>query len=100
MSWNLMLLIFHMLLAIGAGHIFCRAPDVIQKVALFLVIVGFLVLFGHYAVEVFGPGSHWIVKEVAMYFFYFAVLVHVLRLIFKDLGICPISLPPSSATPA
>lgn len=98
MSWNLMLVIFHAMLAMGAAHIFCRAPDRIQKLALFLVIAGFLILYGHYAAATFGPGSHWIIKEIALYLFYFAVLIHVLRLIFKDLGICPISLPPSSAT--
>ncbi len=95
MIWNLMFLIFYIVLALGAGRLFCSAPDWVQKAALFCVILGALIFVGYYGSETLGDGTHWIVKVSALYFFQFAVAIHVFRLVIVEMGICKSCLPQS-----
>lgn len=102
MSWDITLLTVHILLAMGAGRLFCSAPDWLQKLVLFNVIVAGLVLTAHYAMKLFGIEFYYSteMKLVAFSFEHVGVLLYVGRLFMVENHLCKTSLQRSRHYPA
>lgn len=100
MSWSLTMLVVNILLAMGAGRLFCSAPDWVQKIALLNVIFAALVFVAYYTAVSFGIDVHWVVRLIALSFCYLAVLTHIGRLLLVEFGLCRNSLPRSPQSQA
>jgi uncharacterized membrane protein len=101
MSWDITLLTVHILLAMGAGRLFCTAPDWMQKLVLFNVIVAALGLVGCYALQLFRIDFDYLLelKVASLSVEHIAVLLYIGRLILVENELCKNSLPRSRPSP-
>lgn len=97
MSWDLMLMVLNIGIAIGAAHLFCTAPDWVQKISLGLLMLGQLFLIAFYAASAMGMPVHWIVRATGLTVCHLAIITQVIRLLLKESGVCRNSLPSSQA---
>lgn len=101
MSWDITFLTVHILLAMGAGRLFCTAPDWLQKLVLFNVILGALGLVGYYAVLLFRIDFEYLLqlKLASFSVEHIGVLLYIGRLILVENGLCKNSLARSRLFP-
>lgn len=90
-QWCLTLILFNGLLAYSVAAVFCSAPDHWTKGVLFMFGLGFLTLMLHYALKIVylinGSDIWWSLNDVKLLgltFIYFAVVLHLLRITWRE----------------
>lgn len=101
MSWDITYLTVHILLAMGAGRLFCTAPDWLQKLVLFNVILAALGLVSYYALQLFRIDFDYMLqlKLAAFSVEHIGVLLYIGRLILVENELCKNSLLRSRPSP-
>lgn len=101
MSWDITLLTVHILLAMGAARLFCTAPDWLQKLVLFNVIIAGLGLVTYYALLMARVDFDYLqqLKLAAYSVEHIGVLLYIGRLILVENELCKTSLPRSRLSP-
>lgn len=101
MIWDITFLTVHILLAMGAGRLFCTAPDWMQKLVLFNVIVAGIGLVGYYALQLFRVEFDYMtqLRLISLSVEHIGVLLYVGRLILVENALCKNSLPRSRPSP-
>lgn len=84
MDSSLALLIVHILAAFVFAHIFCNAPDTLQKFILALFALTSLTLVGVYAAEVADNPLPGLVKMISYKVEHLAVLLYAFRILYVE----------------
>ena len=95
MNWDIAFAACYATVAFGAANVFCAAPDRLQKWALALVILGFLMLYAYHAAEAAGFVAHWEIKDIGFNFIAWAAILHIGRILFIERLECKSSSGPS-----
>lgn len=84
MSWNVTMLVLHLLVFSMLVVLLRRGPSAVQVMVVGLLTVAAAVLVYHYCAEVFDWPTAWQVKGVAYSVEHIGVLLYVLRLFIAD----------------
>lgn len=97
--WSLSMAALHVAVALGFGHLFCTAPDRVQKFILLLMIVSALSLLAYYAAALFGHEPPWEIKAIGYGVEHAGVLLYLFRIYYRE-NLCPKSSPGFPRLPA
>lgn len=83
MTWNITVLVMHLLAAFGCLVLARRAPCWMQQIVVLLLAITQVVLVYVYAQKCLGEPAHWMLKAAALELEHVAVLLYVFRLIYQ-----------------
>lgn len=95
MTWDLTLLLVHILAAYGFALLFCTAPDRLQKGVLSIFMIASLVLITYYALAFARYAAPWELKALGYSIEHTAVLLYLVRILLIERLACKILSPRS-----